>query len=118
LEALRQQPSLAERKSETFAGDRIDSAGSVADQRHIPSPDLLQFAIGRHASSFCRGHLRPAKPRVELGEREQRFFQAKLGIARGHGNTNFIVAYGCGISLTVPAPTYSHAVGPRPYAIA
>jgi hypothetical protein len=45
-ERLGQRYSLAEGKTQTFACDRIDGAGSVAYQRNISSPDPLQFAIG------------------------------------------------------------------------
>src|SRR5580658_8896659 len=54
LETLRQHNGLAEGQAETFASDRIDGAGSVADQHDIASPHTLQLAIGGHGSSFSR----------------------------------------------------------------
>src|SRR5271170_2737370 len=106
LETLRQHHGLTEGKAEAFAGDGIDSAGSIADQRDITPPDTLQFAIGGHRSSLSRYRLSSPKACSEIGERRQRLLQAKPGVVRSHGHTDLFATYGCSIALNVSPPIY------------
>src|SRR5271155_706405 len=116
-ETLRQHHSLAEGKAETLACDRIDRAGSIADQCNISSRDAPQFAVGRERSPFGRGWISLAKAIVQSGKRRQRFFQAKLGIPRGHSYTDLIVADGNAIGLTILSPINFDAISPGSDAI-
>src|SRR5271170_6390364 len=116
-ETLRQRHSLAEGKAEALAGDRIDRAGSIADQCNISSRDTPQLAVGRERSPFRRGWISLAKTIVQSGKRRQRFFQAKLGIPRGHRYTDLIVADANGIGLTILSPINFYAISPGSHAI-
>src|SRR5271165_171662 len=116
-ETAGQRNSLREGKSQTLAGNRIDRAGSVSDQRHITSPHAPQFATSGQCAPFGRGCLSATKARMEFRKFRQRFFQAKATlqgpmVSRGDSDTHFLVAHRSGVALTVPSPIYFHAVGP------
>src|SRR5580704_11125787 len=114
---LRQHDGLVERKSETVARDRVDSAGSIADQGDIFSPDAPQFAIGRHRAFLRRNYLSAAKACFEFRKHRQRLFKAESRVARGHSYTHTIRTHGGGIALAAFSPINLHAIGPRGDAI-
>src|SRR5216683_1227917 len=109
---VRQQERLAKGKAQPFARDRIDSPGSIADQRDVSPANPFQLAGDRKFTSLCRGRLCGAQASVQFREASQRLIQPQLRIVRHQAHACLLVAYGCHIDLAALPPKDLHTVRP------
>src|SRR4030081_474168 len=107
-----QQERLAKGKAQPFAGDRIDSPGSIADQYNVCTADTFQLARDGKFTPLRRGGCGRVQTSVQFREAVQGLVQAQLGIMRHQPYAYLLVAYGCHIDLAALPPIDLHVIRP------
>ena len=100
-EAIGQQRGLAKTETQAFAGDRIDSAGGVSDERDILAIDVMQSSADRDRSALAGCDFCALKPNGKLGEICERGIEPQMRIRADEREADFIPAYGRDVDLRI-----------------
>lgn len=98
-ETIGQQCGLAKSEAQAFAGDGIDSAGGVSDERDVVAIYVMQSSADRDRSALAGGDFGMFKARGECGEIGECGIEPQVRIRADEREADFIGAYGRDVDL-------------------
>lgn len=105
LHGTGQRQGLAEGEAETFAGDGVDAAGGVTEERDVASLHVLQRGHDTDGAARAAEGLGMAQSGLELRQSLERGGEVGVrGIARHYDDADFFRRDGCDVGLDVGPP--------------
>src|SRR5262249_107074 len=100
-------------KTQAFARNGVNSAGSIADQRDVVSRDATQTAHAGDSAAFNGGRLNTFEPLREFGMFCNQRRDASTRIETQHRDANFVIPKRGHVSLGIPPPIHFYILRPR-----
>ena len=100
-EAIGEQRRLAKTEAQAFAGDGIDSAGGVSDERDVVAIDVMQSPADGDRSALAGSGFCVLKASGKLGKVYERGIEPQVLVRADEREADFITAYGRDIDLRI-----------------